>query len=303
MDSPASTAFGWDGPSVTPSAASAYDLTPMSATTPGTAMAERLVLQSPSTASDPGGDGGAPPFLPAHTYAYNKSISKAYNLSIYLVRELGVKWMIFFTSMSYVHLFVKERGFGVVPPVVLAAAATFLAAKVEAETTSGGRVRLARVVALSFEQGAAATAELREARAQQVLDAEMMLVHTLDFELVQKQPMTRLEELLGKGDGAVARYAKKLVSYTYCTPLCTKLTEVELAEAVVHFAADALGDAAALRALAVNGAASADVCRGVREVLLDYYIWNPNSRVQVPAVEQMVRERRKRARDAPGRLR
>ena len=183
-----------------------------------------------------------PAFAPRYTYDYHIYANKTYNACIMLVRNLQVMWFIFGTAMGYVHRFLAAYPVSLDSPseLYLAVAAVFLAVKVEGINASC----LGKMVTLAFEVDRAKDPEEHERYKRQVLRMEQLLLIALDFDLVHPQPLDHMFALLGKEnepgtDKHVLSLTKKLVSYSYCTPLCMRCTEREIAEGLTLMAAEA----------------------------------------------------------------
>lgn len=172
-------------------------------------------------------------FMNEFTAEYHRYARKAYNMCCYLVPKLKLGWIVFSTAMHYFHTFVAKHSYQKVEPILLIAAATFLASKVE-----HFKLRLSRLILVAFES--AEDDDDHDIRKQQVISVELMLCHTLQFDFVKIHPFARIEQLAAPTT-LVAKYANKLYSYTCISPLCLHASYNDIAEALVWMVAEALG--------------------------------------------------------------
>ncbi|KAH8603385.1 Cyclin N terminal domain [Trypanosoma vivax] len=163
--------------------------------------------------------------------SYYRSAIRAYNMTRYVVESLSFDSTVIATSMVYWHTFVCKHGLRKIDEIVLSASCVFLASKVEHY-----KVRLNKVIALVFEINL--RSEEVEGWRRMLLETELLLCHTLGFSFQVTHPMKRIAEMVPQNDQAVFECAHRLFHLSFVTPLCTRVSTDEVAEALVYLAAD-----------------------------------------------------------------
>ena len=253
--------------------------------------------QYPVVAASP-----ASAFLPINSLQYFSYVTKAYNTAIFLNRELEVRWIVFGTAMSFIHRFLERESAAFntqtrdnnPPALTLAAAAMFLACKAEGI----GAVRLSKIIQLAFEIDEAKDKETYKVRKEQVLQMELWLLHTLNYDVLIPLPYDRVDELVDlSGNSRLQQLVKKMLSYTFGVPLLLKLSAKNIAEACVLFAADACGCVAETRIDAERRkvgpiTVSDEDVQGFKEVMIEY-LARTRKKIDVESIDQLVAQHRR----------
>ncbi|KAH9578887.1 Cyclin [Trypanosoma melophagium] len=166
--------------------------------------------------------------------AYYRIAAKAYNMTRFVVESLKLDETVVATSMVYWHTFLSHHELKRFDEIVLSASCVFLASKVEHY-----KVRLNQVISLVFEVDE--KSEEAEGWRRMLLEMELLLCHTLGFNFQVIHPIKRIAELVPEGHTKVSECAHRLFLLSFVTPLCTKASPDEVAEALVYIAADGAG--------------------------------------------------------------
>ena len=172
----------------------------------------------------------------------HRYIHTGYNFCVHLIRALNVPWMVFSSAMHYFHRFLAARGPGAVHPVHLAAGCVFLAAKAD----NIHRVRLADLIKHAYgvhfqECNTAAKMTEYDNRQRQITECEMMIIHSLNFDLIVIHPTTYVFQLVGDDERVPrVKLSRRVLAYVSHTPLSLTFSAREVAEGVVAFAIWAL---------------------------------------------------------------
>ncbi|KEG11660.1 cyclin 9 [Trypanosoma grayi] len=218
---------------------------------------------------------------------YYRTAAKAYNMTRYVVESLKLDETVIATSMAYWHTFVMQHGLKKLDEVVLSASCVFLASKVEHY-----KIRLNQVVSLFFE--VSERSDEAEGWRRMLLETELLVCHTLGFNFQVIHPMKRIVELVPDSQKSVLECAHRLFLLSFMTPLCTKVSADEIAEALVYLAADGTGQ---LDAYAGKFLCSSTERRdGIITVMIGALaVMRKNTGLQ--KVDDMIAARRKRFRD------
>ncbi|CBH18447.1 cyclin 9 [Trypanosoma equiperdum] len=225
------------------------------------------------------------PFVVEMSY-YTIAI-QAYSMTRYVVENLRLDSAVVGTAMTYWHIFVSVHGLKKVDEIVLSAACTFLASKVEHH-----KVRLSDIVALVFEVDP--VGGVMESWRDVVGQAELLLCYTLKFNFQVIHPVNRINELVFDGNKAVLECAQRLFLLSFVTPLCTRASAEEIVEALVYLAADG---AERLEVYA-NGfnITSSERRDGIISVMLDALVAMRKT-TKLPKIDNVISARRKRLRE------
>ncbi|KPA84583.1 putative cyclin 9 [Leptomonas pyrrhocoris] len=189
--------------------------------------------------SSPASTSFAPSYLLSFTSRYLRLSQAAFVISDYLVRKLRLAESALLTSLCYWHEFVAVHGMRKVNEVVLATTCVFLAAKVE-----HAHFRLVRLVELAFDLDASTPQAEVEQWCRAVLDVELVLCDTINFDFVRFFPMAdtlnslkalagagRLEE---KAQQAISTAVRRVFLFSFVAPLCTKVSMRRLCTSILY---------------------------------------------------------------------
>ena len=226
---------------------------------------------------------------------YHQAASTAYNLCTYLTRGIRAPWVLFGTAMALFHRFVASHGVDRVPPLILGAASFFLGSKIEGIS----RVKLEVILQSTFLCDR--NHPDYEKRREQVLQTEIMILHTLKFDIRILHPLRRLDDIFRvvyKDEKSVfetyqlVKVCNKFVAYTFHLPLYKIAGSDEVAEAIVKFVSEALDDHAFDSHIHV----SKELYESVTDMLL-YFMSLSKKTCGIKKIDDMVGSRNKRGRE------
>lgn len=256
-------------------------------------------------------DRGGSVSFPLFSRTYFHTVAKAYNMTRYVVDALRLDDTVFATAMCYWHQFALQHSYRRVHPVVLAAACVFLAGKVEHY-----KLRVDQIVALVFEVTPDKNEEEAAGWRRMVLEVELLLSDTLQFDFQRTHPIRAAVERLSTPYGKLAAEQtdedRRLVAETvamvnrfYVLSLITPLYATTSADAVVwtlvymtvHYA----GTAAAYEHVWQSHSLPPETVRNaIVGVVIDAFAYM-RKRTGLSALDEMIDHRRKRLRrDASG---
>jgi hypothetical protein len=225
--------------------------------------------------------------MPEFNREYQKYSRNAYNMATFLVKELQLDWVVFWTGMTYFHRFISRHGTDCVHEVTLVVACVFLGSKQEHL-----RVRIGKLISAAFE--VQEHSDDFNSFKRHVLEVEICLCDALGFDFQVIHPFARLIEVAPEGDSDVGRYCHKLSSYLFLSPICVHLTSHEIADGLVYIIARALDVLDTYKCRLSY--ASAEVTAKVESALLDVLAVN-GKRTQIQSIDAALEARRKRKRE------
>lgn len=192
--------------------------------------------------SSPASTSFAPPYLVSFTSRYVRLSQAAFVISDFLVRKLHLAESALLTSLCYWHEFVAVHGLRKVNEIVLATTCVFLAAKVE-----HAHVRLVRLVELAFDLDASTPQKEVEQWCRAVLDVELVLCDTINFDFVRIFPLAdtlnALKALTSAGklevtvQQAISTAVRRAFLFSFVAPLCVKVSMRRLCTSVLYMVA------------------------------------------------------------------
>ncbi|KPI88954.1 putative cyclin 9 [Leptomonas seymouri] len=189
--------------------------------------------------SSPASTSFAPPYLLSFTSRYVRFSQAAFVISDFLVRKLRLAESALLTSLCYWHEFVAVNGMRKVNEVVLATTCVFLAAKVE-----HAHFRLVKLVELAFDLDESTPQKEVEQWCRAVLDVELVLCDTINFDFVRIFPLadtlSSLKALANAGkldekvQQEISTAVRRAFLFSFVAPLCTKVSMQRLCTSILY---------------------------------------------------------------------
>lgn len=246
--------------------------------------------------SDIAGESSTDAIARSYTKSYHRQVAVPYNMCAHLARNLGTPWMVFALAMAYYHRFVAKAGLHQ-NPMLLGAACFFLATK-----SSGiSKVRLANIVEVAFESTLARDAKEFEARKQQLISLEAMLLYVLNYDCSILLPWSHCDRIIGNADARTDALVRKFLAYASHIPFCLYFDEKTIAEGVICFVTDSLGCSELYESKLEMLSNQPRVREQFASTMLDYFVF-ADKRTTEESINQRIEER-KRQREAVERQR
>ncbi|CCW62745.1 unnamed protein product [Phytomonas sp. EM1] len=248
-------------------------------------------------------------YLPEYNRSYHHSVCKAYNIIRHVVDTLRMDDTVFATAMSYWHEFVLQHGRRKIHEAVLGTAAVFLAGKVEHYKL---RVDQMLKVALEVDVDKNPKGEDVEAWRRMLLDVELVLLDSLNFDCQRSHPIKQLLVLLETPNNHPASrqtkneadMVKQLQHVAHClymisliSPLCVKFSYQKIAAIilymVVYFSGNENAYAHIWKQYPLPELEERDCIIGV---IMDAFIFT-RKKTGLPQLDDLIVARRKRVRE------